>query len=123
MSNQGYYQGQGAPQYPQQSYGPPPGANYGPPPPQQMMYGPPQGQAPPPQKEKKDRGCLAAWYVIPPSFFSFAPVLFEGDMKKQERKLLSRLQTLTWSIVSLPCAVVSYARRAANAVSSAASVA
>ncbi|KAH7564183.1 hypothetical protein BM1_01230 [Bipolaris maydis] len=57
MSNQGYYQG--APQYPQQSYGPPQGANYGPPPPQQMMYGPPQGQAPPPQK--KDRGCLAAW--------------------------------------------------------------
>ncbi|KAF5849627.1 hypothetical protein GGP41_005039 [Bipolaris sorokiniana] len=62
MSNQGYYQG--APQYPQQSYGPPQGANYGPPPPQQMMYGPPQGQAPPPQKEKKDRGFWPPYAVV-----------------------------------------------------------
>ncbi|EFQ91814.1 hypothetical protein PtrSN002B_006899 [Pyrenophora tritici-repentis] len=65
MSNQGYYQGGGAPQYPQQSYGPPQGQYGAPPPQQQMYYGPPQGQgqyqqAPPP-KQKKDRGCLAAW--------------------------------------------------------------
>ncbi|KAI4658503.1 hypothetical protein J4E90_004021 [Alternaria incomplexa] len=70
MSNQGYYQGGPQPQYPQQSYGPP-GGGYGqpqqygaPPPQQQMYYGPPQGQyqqAPPQPKQKKDRGCLAAW--------------------------------------------------------------
>ncbi|KAH7076779.1 hypothetical protein BKA63DRAFT_565155 [Paraphoma chrysanthemicola] len=67
MSAQGYYQGGQAPQYPQQSYGPPQGQyqqgppmQYGAPPPQ-MQYGPPQGQyqqAPPP-KQKKDRGSMA----------------------------------------------------------------
>ncbi|KAK5099829.1 hypothetical protein LTS08_005544 [Lithohypha guttulata] len=65
MSAQGYYQ-QGGPQYPQQSYGPPPG-QYGPP--QGQYYGPPQGQMmyqqpqqqPVIVKQKKDRGCLGAW--------------------------------------------------------------
>ncbi|KPI43294.1 uncharacterized protein AB675_6884 [Cyphellophora attinorum] len=60
----GYQQGppQGYPQYPQQSYGGPPQQGY--------YQGPPQGgmqyqQGPPQQvvvKQKKDRGCLGAWY-------------------------------------------------------------
>ncbi|KAF2806999.1 uncharacterized protein BDZ99DRAFT_573678 [Mytilinidion resinicola] len=72
MSANNYYQ-QGQPQYPPQSYGPPQGGypqqGYPPQggyPPQQMQYqqGPPQ-QAP---RQKKDRGCLGAWYVKHSSF-------------------------------------------------------
>ncbi|KAF2009790.1 hypothetical protein BU24DRAFT_467306 [Aaosphaeria arxii CBS 175.79] len=68
MSANQYYN-QGPPQYPQQSYSGPYGQpQYGGPPPQQQMYYPPQGQQmqyqqgpPPPQRQSKDRGCLAAW--------------------------------------------------------------
>ncbi|KIV97485.1 hypothetical protein PV10_01235 [Exophiala mesophila] len=63
MSNQSYYN-QG-PQYPQQSYGggyppqgPPGGQYYQQGPPMQYQQGPPQQVI---VREKKDRGCLAAW--------------------------------------------------------------
>ncbi|KAH1946265.1 hypothetical protein KXV92_007677 [Aspergillus fumigatus] len=49
------------PQQPQQGYYPPPQGQYPPPQPYppQMQY-----QAPPPE-EKKDRGCLTAWFDSP----------------------------------------------------------
>lgn len=65
---------------------------------------------------------MAAWYVAPP-FVHFARTLFERETKIQKFKLLFRLQMLTWIIVWPPYAVVSCARRVANVVLNAASVA